>query len=138
MAQPTHKIQPKTKTVTVSISNKDIDSLTPIENILTVAVVENEKVSIEKTTEQAQSKVVLTEGSTLVLNAEEVNEKYLHKKNSEGDATSENKKSSTLQRLLSKVSDLKHNQDPFGELRQKKNEILALNLKSEKQRNQNR
>jgi hypothetical protein len=55
------------------------------------------------------------------------------------EATPELKKPSTLKKLLDKAYDLKHNQDAFGELRQKKNEILALNFKNEKQqRNQNR
>jgi hypothetical protein len=38
---------------------------------------------------------------------------------------------------LQKASDLKSNQDPFGDLREKKNEILALNFKNEK-RGQNK
>jgi hypothetical protein len=76
-------------------------------------------------------------GVTLVYTAEEVNEKYLDKK-SLAEATSSDRKPSTLRKLLDKAYDLKHNQDPFGDLRQKKNEILALNFKSEKQRSQNK
>ena len=41
-------------------------------------------------------------------------------------------------KLLKKANDLKNNHDPMGELRQKKNEILALNFKGEKQRGQNK
>jgi hypothetical protein len=63
--------------------------------------------------------------------------KYLDKK-SLAQATSGEKKPSTLRKLLDKAYDLKHNQDPFGDLRQKKNEILALNFRSEKQRSQNK
>ncbi|MFZ6010264.1 MAG: hypothetical protein ACOYXT_07925 [Bacteroidota bacterium] len=74
---------------------------------------------------------------TLVYSAEEVNEKYLNKK-SLAEATTGEKKPSTLRKLLDKAYDLKHNQDPFGDLRQKKNEILALNFKNEKQRSQNK
>jgi hypothetical protein len=77
------------------------------------------------------------DGVTLILTAAEVNEKYLDKK-SLAEATSNEKKPSTLRKLLNKAYDLKHNQDPFGDLRQKKNEILALNFKSEKQRSQNK
>lgn len=73
---------------------------------------------------------------TIVLTAKEVNERYLKKKNTEVQATSEEKASSGLRKLLDKASDLKHNQDPFGDLRQKKNEILALNFKTSK-RNEN-
>jgi hypothetical protein len=40
-----------------------------------------------------------------------------------------------LKKLLDKAEDM----DPFGDLRQKKNEILALNFRSEKnQRGQNK
>jgi hypothetical protein len=74
---------------------------------------------------------------TLVYSADEVNAKYLNK-NTLAGATPDTKKSSTLRKLLDKAYDLKHNQDPVGELRQKKNEILALNFKNEKQRSQNR
>jgi hypothetical protein len=52
-------------------------------------------------------------------------------------ATSEEKKSSTFKKLLKKANDLKSNQDPFGDLREKKNEILALNFRNEK-RGQNK
>jgi hypothetical protein len=74
---------------------------------------------------------------SIVITSTEANEKYLDKK-SLAEATSEEKKSSTLRKLLDTAYDLKNNQDPFGDLRQKKNEILALNFKSEKQRSQNK
>ncbi|HYG02898.1 MAG TPA: hypothetical protein VD927_10670 [Chryseosolibacter sp.] len=77
------------------------------------------------------------QGLKLVYNAGDVNEKYLDKK-SLADATDEKKKESTLKKVLDKAYDLKNNQDPIGNLRQMKNEILAMNFKSEKQRNQNR
>lgn len=77
-----------------------------------------------------------SETITLVFTAKEVNE-YLDKK-ALAQATSDEKKPSTLKKLLKKANDLKNNQDPFGELRQRKNEILALNFKSEKQRGQNK
>lgn len=73
----------------------------------------------------------------IILSSEEVNEKYFLK-NKIAEATPEEKKSSTLRKLLDKAYDLKHNQDPVGELRQMKNEILALNFKNDKQRGQNK
>jgi hypothetical protein len=76
-------------------------------------------------------------GVTIILGAEEVNEKYLDKK-ALAEATSDEKKSSTFKKLLVKANDLKHNQDAIGEIRQKKNEILALNFRNEKTRTQNR
>lgn len=67
----------------------------------------------------------------IVFTAEEVNEKYLEA-GDPTDATPEDKKTSSLRKLLDKAYDLKHNQDPLGELRQKKNEILAFNFKNER------
>jgi len=56
---------------------------------------------------------------------------YLNK-NTEDEATEDERKQSTLKKLLQKANDLKTNQDPFGELRQRKNEILALNFMNDK------
>lgn len=70
---------------------------------------------------------------TIVFTAEEVNRKYLSRKN-EAHATSAKKQPSTLRNLLDKAHDLKHNQDPLGEIRQKKDEILAMNFREDKQR----
>jgi hypothetical protein len=69
---------------------------------------------------------------TIVFSANEVNEKYLEKKEI-AEATPNDQESSPLRKLLDKAYDLKHNQDPLGELRQKKNEILAFNFKTDKQ-----
>ena len=77
------------------------------------------------------------ENITIVFTAQEVNEKYLKKKNDVAEATSETKESSTWRKLLDKAYDLKRNQDPLGNLRQKKNEILALNFKNDKQSHDN-
>ncbi|MEO8470779.1 MAG: hypothetical protein ABI477_01260 [Chryseolinea sp.] len=66
------------------------------------------------------------ETMTLVYTTSDVSQ-YLDK-NIDDDATSNAKKPSTLKKLLMKANDLSA-QDPFGELRQKKNEILALNFK---------
>lgn len=98
---------------------------------------ENSMVPAEEETLIAQNITEEASGVTLVYSAEEVNAKYLDKK-SLAQATSGEKKPSTLRKLLDKAYDLKHNQDPFGDLRQKKNEILALNFRSEKQRSQNK
>lgn len=72
---------------------------------------------------------------TLTFTADET-EKYLNK-SALAEATQEEKKSSTLKKLWQKANDLKSNQDPVGDLREMKNEILALNFKSEK-RGQNK
>ncbi|MBT1702373.1 hypothetical protein [Chryseosolibacter indicus] len=102
---------------------------------------ETKRVGEQSTEELAtvtESKNVTAQKSlTIVYEAEEINEKYLNKNEIE-EATSESKKTSTLRKLLDKANDLGNNQDPFGDLRQKKNEILALNFKNEKQRSQKR
>jgi hypothetical protein len=76
------------------------------------------------------------ESITLVYTANEIDEKYLDKE-ALAKATSAQKKPSTFRKLLDKAYDLKNNSDPMGGLRQKKDEILALNFKSEK-RSQNK
>lgn len=111
-----------TPSVGNSVDSSDI--VTPI--VEDVIVAQN---TIEQSQESDQSRV-------LVFSVEEVDAKYLDKE-ALAKATSAQKKSSTFRKLLNKAYDLKNNQDPFGELRQKKNEILALNFKSEK-RSQNK
>jgi hypothetical protein len=104
----------------------------------TVESLEGATLIEEKVTQSAVAQVVNKPSHvSIVITSTEADEKYLDKK-SLADATSEEKKSSTLRKLLDTAYDLKNNQDPFGDLRQKKNEILALNFKSEKQRSQNK
>ena len=87
-------------------------------------------------TASAEEKIVeQSSGVTIVFSAEEVN-KYVTK-NEDTGATTHDKSSSTFKKLLDKAYDLKHNQDPLGGLRQKKNEILAMNFRNEKERTQN-
>jgi hypothetical protein len=87
------------------------------------------------TTSTEEKVIEQSSGVTIVFSTEEVN-KYLTK-NEDIDATSHDKSSSTFKKLLDKAYDLKHNQDPLGGLRQKKNEILAMNFRNEKERTQN-
>lgn len=101
-------------------------------------------VAVETTTPQTSAPVVAETRApanagpkkvVITITAAE-SEKYLDKV-ALAEATSDEKKPSTFQKLLKKADDLKNNQDPFGELRQRKNEILALNFKNEK-RGQNK
>jgi hypothetical protein len=108
---------------TSGIDSLPIDKTTPADPIVIVA----------NTTDELKKD---EESRVLVFSVEEVDSKYLDKE-ALAKATSAQKKSSTFRKLLNKAYDLKNNQDPFGELRQKKNEILALNFKSEK-RSQNK
>ncbi len=77
------------------------------------------------------------ENTTVVLVATEVNSKYLLKVKPT-NATSSNQKTSSFRKLLDKASDLKNNQEAIGNLRQKKNEILALNSDRYRNRNEKR
>lgn len=72
---------------------------------------------------------------TLTISVKET-DKYLDK-NALAEATSKERKSSTFKKLLKKANELTTNQDPFGDLRVKKNEILALEFKNDK-RGQNK
>lgn len=71
--------------------------------------------------------------TTILISSEEANAKYLNEPFI-ADATPENKKSSKLRDLFEKAQDM----DPIGEIRQLKNEVLALNFKSEKKGERNR
>ncbi|MEJ1239410.1 hypothetical protein WBG78_14840 [Chryseolinea sp. T2] len=89
----------------------------------------NNSVNDENEAVVARNEVVAN-GVKLTYNVDDVSA-YLEK-NINTDATDEEKKQSTLKKLLQKANDLKTNQDPFSELRQRKNEILALNFMNEK------
>lgn len=99
------------------------NNLTPIE--IVVAEI-NEEVAPEK-----------NRNFKLVIEADEVNKKYLKERNV-AQATSNDESSSGIKKLLDKAQDLKNNQDPFGDLRQVKNEILALNFQTNKKHEQNK
>jgi hypothetical protein len=106
----------------------------------TIAVAQNDEslTGVEPTDEQTTTPPVASakpKGLKLQFSAAETN-KYLDE-NALAQATSEGKKPSTFKKLLKKANELKSNQDPFGDLREKKNEILALNFKNEK-RGQNK
>ncbi len=94
--------------------------------------------SVENTTPAVAKK----ESSIKIVITADESSKYLKKnleaeKNVVAQATSEEKKTSTLKKLLEKAEDLATNQDPLGDVRQMKDEILALNFKNEK-RGQNK
>ena len=103
-------------------------------------VVISDESNVDVTPESASDPMTASsstpESVTIVFTTEEVNQKYLTKK-SDADATTEAKETSGLKRLLDKASDLKNNQDLLGELRQKKNEILAMNFRNDKRNTEN-
>ncbi|HLT73782.1 MAG TPA: hypothetical protein VKZ68_01810 [Ohtaekwangia sp.] len=86
--------------------------------------------------EKSQPASDTNESVTIIISAEETRA-YLTK-NVNTEATQEEKKTSTLKKVLRKASELKNNdQDPIGDFRQMKDELLALNFKSNK-RGQNK
>jgi hypothetical protein len=141
---PLSKQKKTVKKISPSVDEaKKLNELESVEQeILPLPNEAHEEITLAETVTQPQTEgtTVVTEAEphkmTLVYSAKDV-EEYLDKK-SLAEATSDSKKSSTLKKLLKKANDLTNNQDPFGELRQKKNEILALNFKNEKQRGQNK
>jgi hypothetical protein len=118
--------------VSSGVKNNDNTQINDNIEVEPIEIKDVQTVAAQQAVSKKESKSI-----TLIYAAEEVNEKYLDKK-SLAEATHEDKKPSTFKKLLEKAYDLKTNQDPIGELRQKKNEILALNFKNEKQRSQNR
>jgi hypothetical protein len=133
----------KKKTRTIKTIQPDVtiaQNIDQIEKQSTIVNVKDETTqAIVAVQEENQTPEVKKQNRsiTIILAAEEVNEKYLDKK-SLAEATHEEKKSSTFKKLLDKANNLKHNQDAIGEIRQKKNEILALNFRNDKERIQNR
>jgi len=107
----------------------------PAENDSEMVAQVETQVSTPETLQQENTVAAIPHGITLVITREETNE-FIDNKKIEGEATTTEKEASTLRKLLKKANTLANNQDPFGGLRQKKNEILALNFKSEKQRGQ--
>lgn len=69
---------------------------------------------------------------TILYTAEEVNAKFLRKK-SPSEATASPEKSSGIQKLMGLAYTLKNPDNGIGDLRQKKDEILALNFLSTKE-----
>jgi hypothetical protein len=80
----------------------------------------------------AQTESKESTSKTIVYTANEVNAKFL-KKQLPVEATSDEKKSSGIQKLMGLDYNLKNSDSGLGDLRQKKDEILALNFLEKKQ-----
>lgn len=105
-------------------------------NMDVVASVSEKEVVEEKAKILNQDKSKINASTTLVYTIAEVNEKYILKKE-ETEATTNNENASSFQKLLQKAGELTTNQSPIAQLRQKKNEILALDFKKEKSESKN-
>ncbi len=73
----------------------------------------------------------------IVYTAEEVNGKFLRKK-LPIEATTEEEKASGIQKLMGYAYNLKNNSNGMGDLRQKKDEILAFNFLSQEKTNKSK
>ncbi len=71
---------------------------------------------------------------TIVYTADEVNSKFLKKK-LPPQATPDSKEASGIQKLIGLAYDAKNSEAPLGDLRQKKDDILALNFGKKKGEN---
>ena len=110
-----------------------VPSLATLENIEVIPeVMDDELSSPESEITESALADPNRKSVTIVFTTDEVNEKYLSKKENT-EATQETKDASGLKRLLDKAYDLKNNQALIGDLRQKKNEILAMNFRNDKQ-----
>jgi hypothetical protein len=111
--------QPEKTNLNTSL-NESIEEATTIQ----VASIET-----NSTQESSSKKIVYT--------ADEVNAKYLRKK-LPTEATPEAKKTSGIQKLMGLAYNLKNTDNGLGDLRQKKDEILALNFLNEDKTNKSK
>jgi len=122
--------------MTITSNEESIDRretvIQPIQSSDSVNVLNDTRATDVATTSTKEWASEKHSSATIIFTAEEVNKKYLTTSIS-SEATDQEKKPSGFKKLLNKAYGLKKNQNPFGELRQKKNEILALNFKSDKE-----
>lgn len=100
-----------------------------------IEIIEESTAFAEVTPAEDVSELLTDRNNVVIVLTAAETEEYLIK-NSDPDATSGKKPTSTLKKVWSRAKDLKSNQSPFGDLRQMKDELLALNFKSDKQRGQ--
>lgn len=135
------KSKPKKPTPIILNFSKQQDelaqTLSPIQKT-EVVTSKNEITENNERTTLITAEVAIPEeaaSTTIVIAASEANQKYLLPLSST-DATSSEKSASSFRKLLEKAEDLKTNATGFGELRQKKNELLALSSDRHRGRNE--
>jgi hypothetical protein len=96
------------------------------DSVLTMPVYETNKLIAEAQPEQ--------QNKTIVYSADEVNSKFLKKK-LPPEATPDNKEASGIQKLIGLAYAAKNSEAGLGDLRQKKDDILALNFSKKKGEN---
>jgi len=90
---------------------------------------------LEEKSVQELSSSVLEERNTIVIAASEVNQKYLRSPAAD-QATIETEITSSFRKLIDKAAAFKNNSSGLAELRQKKNELLAVNTDKIRNRNE--
>ena len=108
-----------------------VESNEPVQLNTTNATIESS--TTVASLEPAQTTEV-TPSKTIIYTADEVNAKYLRKK-SPTEATVAEKKSSGMQKLIGVAYAIKNPDSGLSDLRQKKDEILALNFLNEDKNN---
>ncbi|MBX2971432.1 MAG: hypothetical protein KF803_18845 [Cyclobacteriaceae bacterium] len=101
---------------------------------ISVDVVQPETKTLIAEVETSTNQATETQNNTgvyILLTATEVNQKYLLPQ-PEDEATSEGKKSSRMQKLMGVAINLADGDGPLGDLRQKKDELFALNFLEDK------
>lgn len=144
-AKPNNKpAQQKTSAPVMNFSKQEsflaINDTREPEKETHIAKENNATLKIDQQTEIATTEPVATttsnqQSTTIVLAANDVS-KYL-KNPAVADATTEEENTSSFRKLLDKASDLKNSESGLSELRQKKNEILALNFRNDKRERNN-
>jgi hypothetical protein len=124
----------KQEPLIADVDHLDLKHETVVEETKTHAVLNPQEI-LSTTTETSVAAKLNQESNTLVLVASDVS-KYLNK-NLISDATTEEENTSSFRKLLDKASDLKNSETGLSELRQKKNEILALNFRNDKRERNN-
>lgn len=122
------KIKEVKKEEPILVANTSVSQA--VENIAIAVPTETPQPNVAEVaiTESAQASI----SNTIVYTAEEVNAKFL-KKELPVEATSDEKKSSSLQKLIGVAYNIKNTETGLGDLRQKKDEILALNFRDKNQ-----
>jgi hypothetical protein len=118
----------------ITSATKPVVSHAPIAHVeVTEESIQHQELLIETETVMiAQAEVETYSTKTIMYSADEVNAKFL-KKEIITEATSEEKKTSGIQKLIGAAYNLASVDTGLGELRQRKDEVLALNFKDKKQ-----
>jgi hypothetical protein len=111
-----------------------VENLRTEELLAEVIAVETEVISTENSVTETivQVEPIVESSQTIIYSEEEVNAKFL-KKELVAEATTEEKKTSGIQKLIGVAYNLASAEPGLGNIRQRKDEVLALNFRDKKQ-----